>query len=82
MWDSYLDSDYHSLQIAINRRVPGGAMLKGAYTWSKALNMADDEGWAGVAWDHPDVFDRNRGTGRLRPDAHVPDGLRVRPAVP
>ncbi len=60
MWDSYLDSDYHSLQIAINRRVPGGAMLKGAYTWSKALNMADDEGWAGVAWDHPDVFDRNR----------------------
>ena len=60
MWDSYLDSDYHSLQLAINRSLSEGLMLKGAYTWSKAINMADDEGWAGVEWDHPDVFDRNR----------------------
>ncbi len=60
MWDSYLNSDYHSLQIAINRRVADGLMLKGAYTWSKALGMADDEGWTGIAWDHPEVFQRNR----------------------
>ncbi len=60
MWDSYLNSDYHSLQVAINRQMTGGLMLKGAYTWSKALGMADDEGWAGIAWDHPDVFQRNR----------------------
>ena len=60
MWDSYLTSDYHSLQIAINRRVSRGVVLKGAYTWSKAIGMTDDEGWAGVAWDHPDVFHRNR----------------------
>lgn len=59
MWDSYLNSDYHSLQVAINRNV-GGLTLKGAYTWSKALNMADDEGWAGVWWDQDDVFERNR----------------------
>ncbi len=60
MWDSYLDADYHSLQMAINRSFSKGVMLKGAYTWSKAINMADDEGWAGVSWDHLDVFDRNR----------------------
>jgi outer membrane receptor protein involved in Fe transport len=60
MWDSYLSSDYHSLQVAINRSFSKGVMLKGAYTWSKALGMADDEGWAGVSWDHPDVFHRNR----------------------
>ena len=60
MWDSYLNSDYHSLQVAINRSFSRGLMLKGAYTWSKALGMADDEGWAGIAWDHPDVFHRNR----------------------
>ncbi len=61
MWDSYLNSDYHSLQVAVNRQLTGkGPMLKGAYTWSKSLNMADDEGWAGVNWDHLDVFDRNR----------------------
>lgn len=60
MWDSYLNSDYHSLQVAINRSYSKGLMLKGAYTWSKAINMADDEGWAGVWWDHEDVFHRNR----------------------
>ena len=60
MWDSYLASDYHSLQIALNRSLSQGLMLKGAYTWSKALGMADDEGWAGVAWDHLDVWHRNR----------------------
>ncbi len=60
MWDSYLNSDYHSMQLAITRSFSKGVMLKGAYTWSKAINMADDEGWAGVGWDHPDVFDRNR----------------------
>ena len=60
MWDSYLNSDYHSLQVAINRSAGDGLMLKGAYTFSKAINMADDEGWAGVEWDHLDVWDRNR----------------------
>ena len=60
MWDSYLNSDYHSLQMAINRSFSKGLMLKGAYTWSKAINMADDEGWAGVGWNHADVFARNR----------------------
>ena len=60
MWDSYLNSNYHSLQVAINRSFSKGLSLKGAYTYSKAIGMADDEGWAGVAWDHLDVFHRNR----------------------
>ena len=60
MWDSYLNSNYHSLQVAVNRSFSKGVSLKGAYTWSKAIGMADDEGWAGVAWDHLDVFHRNR----------------------
>ena len=60
MWDSYLNSNYHSLQVAINRSFSKGLSLKGAYTYSKAIGMADDAGWAGVAWDHVDVHDRNR----------------------
>ncbi len=60
MWDSYLNSDYHSLQVAVNRSFRTGVQLKGAYTWSKSINMADDEGWAGVGWDHADVWNRNR----------------------
>ncbi len=59
-WDSYLNSNYHSLQIAINRSFSKGLSLKGAYTYSKAIGMTDDNGWAGVYWDTPSQFNRNR----------------------
>ena len=52
-------SNYHSLQVAINRPFKQGLMLKGAYTLSKAMNMTDDDGWAGLAWNSPEVLDRN-----------------------
>ncbi|MEZ5362240.1 MAG: hypothetical protein R2748_07825 [Bryobacterales bacterium] len=48
MWDSYLNANYHSLQVAINRSFSKGLSLKGAYTYSKAINMTDDDGWASV----------------------------------
>jgi hypothetical protein len=36
-------------------------MLKGAYTWSKAINMSDDDGWAGLPLTNmPSALDRNR----------------------
>jgi hypothetical protein len=60
LWDGYLSANYHSLQTAINKQFTRGLLLKGAYTWSKAINMADDEGWQGVNWNHPSVFYRNR----------------------
>lgn len=60
MWDGWLSSNYHSLQVAINRQFSNGLLLKGAYTWSKAINMADDNGWVGVIWNSPEVISRNR----------------------
>jgi hypothetical protein len=60
MWDGWLSSNYHSLQVAINRQFSNGLLLKGAYTWSKAINMADDNGWVGVNWNSPEVIYRNR----------------------
>jgi hypothetical protein len=48
MWDGWLSSNYHSLQVALNKRLTRGLLLKGAYTWSKAMNMADDDGWVGM----------------------------------
>ena len=60
MWDGYLSSNYHSLQTTLDRSFANGLMLKGAYTWAKAINMTDDNGWAGVNWNSPEVFDRNR----------------------
>jgi len=58
-WHSFTRSNYHSLQMALNRPFRNGLLLKGAYTYSKALNMADDDGWTGVAWNQPSQFHRN-----------------------
>lgn len=60
MWDGYLSSEYNSLQVAFNRQFSNGLMLKGAYTWSHAIDYADDDGWTGVNWNWAPVFQRNR----------------------
>lgn len=60
MWDGYLSSNYHSLQSSVRKSLSKGLLLQGAYTWSKAINMTDDDGWAGVGWNWGPVFGRNR----------------------
>lgn len=60
MWDGYLSAEYNSLQVAFNRQFSNGFMLKGAYTWSHAIDYADDDGWTGVNWNWAPVFQRNR----------------------
>ena len=59
-WAARTRSRYHSLQIAVNRPFKGGLLLKGAYTFSKALNEADDDGWTGpLTWNQPSQHHRN-----------------------
>ena len=53
------ESRYHALQMAVNRPFKGGFLLKGAYTFSKALNETDDDGWTGVTWNQPSQYHRN-----------------------
>jgi outer membrane receptor protein involved in Fe transport len=48
MWDGWVSGNYHGLQVALNRQFSRGLFLKGAYTWSKAINWTDDTGWAGM----------------------------------
>ncbi|MCC6264162.1 MAG: TonB-dependent receptor [Bryobacterales bacterium] len=48
MWDGWASSNYHSLQVALNKEFSKGLFMKGAYTYSKAINMSDDDGWAGL----------------------------------
>ena len=60
MWDGYLSSNYHSLQVSVNRSFSHGLMLKGAYTYAKAIDYTDDDGWASVGWNWAPVFQRNR----------------------
>jgi outer membrane receptor protein involved in Fe transport len=60
MWDGYLSSSYNSLQVAVNRSFAKGLMLKGAYTYAKAIDYTDEDGWASVGWNWGPVFQRNR----------------------
>jgi len=60
MWDGYLSANYHSLQTSLNKQFSHGLLIKGAYTYSKAINMTDEDGWASVNWNWAPVFDRNR----------------------
>jgi hypothetical protein len=47
--------------VAFNRKTAAGLMLKGAYTYSKAINFTDEDGWTGtIMWNWEPVFYRNR----------------------
>ena len=60
LWQGYLSANYHALQVSVNRQFSKGLLVKGAYTYSKAINFTDDDGWAGLNWNDPTVFRRNR----------------------
>ena len=62
MWDGWMSSNYHSFQFGLNRQFANGLLLKGAYTWSKAINMTDDNGWVDVMWNWDPLVHRNRAT--------------------
>ncbi|MFZ0743335.1 MAG: carboxypeptidase regulatory-like domain-containing protein, partial [Terracidiphilus sp.] len=40
-WFSVGDSSYNALQVDLNHRLSGGLLLRGVYTWSKALDDGD-----------------------------------------
>jgi len=60
LWQGYLSANYNALQVAINRQFSHGLMVKGAYTYSKAIDYTDDDGWASLAWNDPSILRRNR----------------------
>ena len=51
-------ANYHSLQSTISRRLSQGLLLKGAYTFSKAIDITDSEG--GLTFSYGPVRSRNR----------------------
>ncbi len=60
LWQGYLSSNYHSLQASVNRQFSHGLLVKGAYTYSRAIDWTDDDGWASLAWNDPNILRRNR----------------------
>jgi hypothetical protein len=59
LWGQRLKTRYHGLQVGVNRPFTKGLLLKGAYTFSKAMNQADDDGWTGVSYNTLSQYDRN-----------------------
>jgi hypothetical protein len=57
--DGWLSSHYNALQVAINRRFSSGLLIKGAYTYSKAIDMADDDGRTGLLFNYAPMISRN-----------------------
>ena len=60
MWDGYLSSSFNSLQVAANKSFTKGLLIKAAYTYSKAIDYTDDDGWASVSYNYAPTFQRNR----------------------
>jgi hypothetical protein len=60
MWDGYLSSSFNSLQVAANKSFTKGLLIKAAYTYSKAIDYTDDDGWASVSYNLAPTFQRNR----------------------
>jgi len=58
--NGWLSANYHALQAAINRPFRRGLFVKGAYTWSHAINMTDDDGWASLTFNAPGFLRKNR----------------------
>jgi hypothetical protein len=56
--DGGLSSNYHALQVALNRPFTKGVFIKGAYTWSRAMNWTNDNG-DGLMWNTPSTLHRN-----------------------
>jgi len=60
MWDGWLSSNYHGLQTSVRGNPTKDLFIQGAYTWAKAINMTDEDGWAGVGWNWGPMINRNR----------------------
>jgi hypothetical protein len=60
MWDGIGTANYHSLQTSLNRMFSSGLLAKISYTYGKAMNMADENGWVGLrAFNWAPILDRN-----------------------
>ncbi len=58
--DGWLSSHYNSLQLTLNRRMTQGLLVRAAYTYSKAIDMVDDDGRAGLLFNWAPMMYRNR----------------------
>jgi carboxypeptidase family protein len=56
----FKNNRYDSLQTNIKYRIPGGSSIGFAYTWSKAIDYADNEDLGSIAFPYPAYWGKNR----------------------
>jgi outer membrane receptor protein involved in Fe transport len=62
MWDGFGYGAYDSLQTSLQKNFTQGLFFKASYTFGKALNMSDEDGWAGLRlWNWEPMIRRNYG---------------------
>jgi len=61
MLNPYLHSRYDSLQTSLKYRFPDGSNLRLGYTWSKAMDYADNEDLGGLSYPYPAFVRKNYG---------------------
>ncbi|MBI3208821.1 MAG: TonB-dependent receptor [Candidatus Solibacter usitatus] len=60
MWDGWGTAFYNALQASFNKGFGHGLFMKTAYTWSKSLSNADEDGWVGLPlWNWGPMIRRN-----------------------
>jgi hypothetical protein len=59
LWGGVTRAQYHSLQLQLTRPLKKGLLLRSAYTFGKTMNMSDQDGWVGLLYNAPGVFERN-----------------------
>ncbi|MCX6594410.1 MAG: TonB-dependent receptor [Acidobacteria bacterium] len=59
-WNGQANTNYNGLQMSATRNAGKGLLLKAAYTFSKAINVSDDDGWAQYIFMTPSQLSRNR----------------------
>jgi hypothetical protein len=59
--DPYLHTRYDSLQTSLKYRFPDGSNIRLGYTWSKAMDFAENEDLGGLAYPFPAFVQKNYG---------------------
>ena len=82
-WGQRLRTRYHSLQTSVNRPFTKGLLLKGAYTWGKAMNESqnDEDGWTRRCSSTARASPSQLCARRLRSHAQLPARIPVSAAV-
>jgi hypothetical protein len=72
-WNGRYTANYNALQVAFDRAFTDGLTLKGAYTYSRSMNMTDQDGWAQLIFYTPSQIPRNY----ARAGFDIPQNLQV-----